>query len=235
MTLTFAIADLHGRADLLDAALASIETRAASGTVVFLGDYVDRGPNSREIISRLLAGPQGPWKWLCLRGNHEELMFRGLTPSHVRFIEHGLWMANGGDATLGSYGGDWQSVPNAHIEWLKKLPLMHIDMHRVYVHAAVDPTRALHRQTESTVLWDLYSDSDEGGHGDFHVVHGHHQFVDGPLLKKCRTNLDTFAWASGRLVVGVFDDDLPGGPVELIEVIGNPTLADNGATELPTE
>jgi len=222
MSLTFVIADLHGRADLLEAALSTIEAQAASGTVVFLGDYVDRGPNSREIIARLVAGPQAPWSWICLRGNHEEMMRRGLIASDGMFSDRGLWIVNGGDATLQSYGDDPQSVPDAHIDWLDALPHMHIDLHRVYVHAAVDPARALNSQMERTVLWRLYDAEDEGGHGDFHVVHGHHQFAEGPLLKRHRSNLDTFAWTTGRLCVGVFDDDTPGGPVKIIEVIGPP-------------
>lgn len=61
MPFTFAIGDLHGRFDLLDAALTAIEARADDGTIVFLGDYVNRGPQSREIIERLMAGPSPGW------------------------------------------------------------------------------------------------------------------------------------------------------------------------------
>lgn len=110
----------------------------------------------------------------------------------------------------------------AHLEWLEALPLMHIDLHRVYVHASVDPRLPLNQQPEQACLWYLYDDEDEGGHGDFHVVHGHEHFVSGPVLKKHRTNIDTFAWSTGRLVVAVFDDDVAGGPVELIEISGDP-------------
>ncbi|MFG1479841.1 metallophosphoesterase [Xanthobacter sp. V4C-4] len=102
MSLTFAIADLHGRADLLEAALAAIEARVASGTVVFLGDDVDRGPKSKQVIARLVAGPSQGWEWVCLRGNHEEMMLRALTGCEAVFIERKLWMSNGGDATLRS-------------------------------------------------------------------------------------------------------------------------------------
>jgi SNF2-related domain len=63
------------------------------------------------------------------------------------------------------------------------------------------------------------------GHGQRHVVHGHDQHADGPILKRNRTNLDTFAWSSGRLVIGVFDDDTPGGPLETLEARGPPIEA----------
>ena len=233
MSLTFAIADLHGRADLLEATLATIEARVASGTFVFLGDDVDRGPKSKQVIARLVAGPSQGWEWVCLRGNHEEMMLRALTGSEAVFIERKLWMSNGGDATLRSYGDSADFVPDTHIDWLKGLPLMHVDLQRVYVHAAVDPYRPLHRQRESSLLWALYGDDEQGGHGDFHVVHGHHQFADGPVLKTHRTDLDTFAWSTGRLVVGVFDDDTPGGPVDFIEVIGEPARQEAEALVLP--
>jgi serine/threonine protein phosphatase 1 len=60
------------------------------------------------------------------------------------------------------------------------------------------------------------------GFGDRHVVHGHDSFADGPKLYEGRTNLDARAWRTGRLVIGVFDDDKPGGPVDFIQVIGPP-------------
>lgn len=222
MPLTFAIGDLHGRFDLLEAVLAAIEARVPGGTIVFLGDYVDRGPQSREVIERLMAGPSAGWQWICLMGNHEAMLVE-----LMKFPENGMarFLANGGRATLASYGAAaWDpdaplQIPAAHIAWLAALPLMHVDLHRVYVHATLDRWRPLHRQREQTLLWEIYADEDEGGHGDFHVVHGHDQVPVGPVLKKYRTNLDTCAWQTGRLVVGVFDDELRGGPAGLVEVV----------------
>jgi len=72
------------------------------------------------------------------------------------------------------------------------------------------------------LLWWLYPDNADIGHGDRHVVHGHHQFADGPKCYRRRTDLDTLAWFTGRLVIGVFDDDIAGGPVDFIEVICAP-------------
>lgn len=223
---TYAIADLHGRFDLLEMAIASIEAGADGGKVVFLGDYVDRGPQSRQIIDRLMAGPQKTgWQWICLRGNHEDIMVACCET--VRLIGS-WWIPNGGARTLMSYGakvGDdaidaAQNVPAAHLEWMKALPRMHIDAHRVFVHAGVDPLKPLDQQDDQDLGWKLYDDDDGRGHGERHVVHGHHQFEDGPILLAGRTDLDTFAWFTGRLVVGVFDDEKPGGPVDLVVVQG---------------
>lgn len=227
MSLTFAIADLHGRFDLLVSALHEIGDYGAKydgpHTVVFLGDYIDRGPKSRAIIERLMRGPVGAWKWIVLKGNHEGIMLAWLR----RKISWDDWSINGGGATLISYGqseGEQPRrdvVPTEHIQWLERLPFLHVDQHRVFVHAGVDPTIALDQQTEVTLTWLIYPDGFVDGHGDRHVVHGHHQHAHGPELFAGRTNLDTFAWRTGRLVVGVFDDAKPGGPIDFIEVRGD--------------
>jgi serine/threonine protein phosphatase 1 len=99
---------------------------------------------------------------------------------------------------------------------------MHVDAHRVYVHAGVDPALPLAQQSEATLLWKRYPKGYGAGFGTRHVVHGHDNDPNGPLLFEGRTNLDTLAWRTGRLTVGVFDDDRPGGPVELIVIRGPP-------------
>lgn len=229
MTKTYIIADLHGRHDLLVAAIARIEQSSHSGgTVVFTGDYVDRGPASRQVIETLMAGPQTPgWKWICLRGNHEEIMQAGCL-GVLRW-----WMPNGGGATLVSYGLkvgdaiDGSVVPQEHLDWISSLPVMHSDGKRLFVHAGVQSGVPLDQQDEQKNTWMLYPDGAEDGYvfgdSDLHVVHGHHQHENGPLLFAGRSNFDTLAWFTGRLVVGVFDDHAPGGPASTIEIKG-PTI-----------
>jgi serine/threonine protein phosphatase 1 len=116
-------------------------------------------------------------------------------------------------------------VPDEHLRWIERLPLMHVDKHRIFVHAGVDSNCALDEQDPHDVIWKIYDDHDEGGHGECHIVHGHDPHEHGPILKANRTNLDTFAWYSGRLAIGVFDDDTPGGPLEILEVRGPPIEA----------
>lgn len=222
---SYAIPDLHGRNDLLVAAIEAIARRAGSEplTLIALGDYVDKGPDSRQVIETLMAlqaVPPPGWDIVCLKGNHDALMRDALRRPETR----DAWLAKGGEMALASYdppGGDGR-IPEAHIRWLEGLALMHMDQHRIYVHAGVEPGRPLDRQSEQTLLWKRYPEGETGGHGERHVVHGHDRRRDGPKLYAGRTNLDTMAWASGRLVVGVFDDDRPGGPIDLIEVIGPP-------------
>jgi len=219
MSFTYVIPDIHGRDDLLRRGLADISAHngGEGGVIVAIGDYVDKGPQSREVVERLRPGIAG-WNLVALKGNHDAMMVQGLRdPAKFAF-----WMDKGGESALKSYGGDPSAVPEAHIAWLDQLRLMHVDAYRVYVHAGVDPELPLAQQNEATLLWKRYPKGYSGGFGARHVVHGHDNDPDGPLLLEGRTNLDTLAWRTGRLTVGVFDDDRPGGPVDLIVVRGPP-------------
>jgi serine/threonine protein phosphatase 1 len=220
MSLTYVIPDVHGRDDLLGRALTAISAHRGGegGTIVMIGDYVDKGPRSRQVIERLLSGVAG-WNLVALKGNHDAMMVAGMrNPEKLAF-----WIEKGGDTALASYGGDPSAVPEAHIVWLDQRPLIHVDAHRVYIHAGVDPDLPLDQQSETTLLWKRYPKGYSGGLGTRHVVHGHDNDPDGPLLFEGRSNLDTAAWRTGRLTVGVFDDDKPGGPVDLIVVRGAET------------
>jgi len=220
MSLTYVIPDIHGRDDLLGRALTEIAARSGgqAGIIVTIGDYVDKGPDSRQVIDRLLSGVAEGWRLIALKGNHDAMMEQALRdPARMA-----SWMEKGGDAALASYGGDAGAVPQAHIAWLDRLQLMHVDAHRVYVHAGVDPQVPLDRQDEVTLLWKRYPKGYPGGFGELHVVHGHDNDPDGPLLYQGRTNLDTAAWRTGRLTVGVFDGDKAGGPVDFIVIAGPP-------------
>ncbi len=220
MSLTYVIPDLHGRTDLLSEALAEIAARSGdeAGAIVTIGDYVDKGPDSKGVIDRLLAGVDAGWNLVALKGNHDALMVAALRdPAKMM-----AWMGKGGDVALASYGGDAAAVPSTHIDWLDGLRLMHVDKHRVYVHAGVDPQIPLGQQSEATLLCKRYPKECSDGFGALHVVHGHDNHPEGPLLYQGRTNLDTLAWRTGRLTVGIFDDDRPGGPIDFIMVTGAP-------------
>ena len=218
--LTFAVPDLHGRLDLLEDALQAISdfpAGALARTVVFLGDYVDRGPQGAQVIERLRAGALDGWRWICLRGNHEAIMALALrNPERLEW-----WIDNGGDATIASYR-DRRELIADHLAWIDELPCLHSDIHRVFVHAGLDDGIPLDRQQEKTRIWKRYPRGHTEGYAALHVVHGHDPNEDGPLLKAGRTDLDTLAWRTGRLVVGVFDDAKPGGPVDLIEIRRRP-------------
>jgi serine/threonine protein phosphatase 1 len=222
MSRTYAVPDLHGRHDLLYAAIQKIvdHSQGHIAKIVTLGDYVDRGVNSRLVIECLSNWSSQELPLVALKGNHEAMMWECCR----NLAEVDWWLKNGGDQTLSSYG--WcpsnllgmRVIPEAHLDWIAKLPSMYVDQHRIYVHAGVDSNLPLDHQRDQVLLWKRYPDGCKKGHGQYHVVHGHDAQLNGPVLTKGRTNLDTLAWKTGRLTVGAFDDDIPGGPTEILEV-----------------
>lgn len=212
---TYVLPDLHGRLDLLDEALRLIDAEEEPGPyrVVFLGDYIDRGPESAGVIARLRAGPARPdVEWVCLRGNHEDL---ALSPDRLDG-----WLRNGGDAALASYEALPLLVFLEDLRWMAGLPLWFDDGVRLYVHAGVDPSLPLEEQDQRTLTWVRHHFLEASGFAiDRHIVHGHTPHWAGkpdagmPELLTHRTNLDVAAYASGVLCIGFFDPGLPGGPV----------------------
>jgi serine/threonine protein phosphatase 1 len=229
----YAIADLHGRHDLLLEAVDKIYDHAGTDDykIITLGDYIDRGPDSNKIIEYLMKAGDS---FVCIQGNHEAMMVETLTTP----LMPGWWVGNGGDTTLQSYGWggepysvySYDIVPKSHVEWITNLPLYFETEKQVFVHAGIpDSNMNLPPSSNTTkglrlrenMQWMLYDKTDGRGWRGKHVVHGHHQFEDGPHVwhgrNGGRTDLDTYAWKTGRLVVGVFDDT-QGPAKEFIEV-----------------
>jgi serine/threonine protein phosphatase 1 len=210
---TYAIGDLHGRLDVLEACLAEIGQREP-GTIVFLGDYIDRGSDSKGVVERLMAGPHDHHNWVMLKGNHEEMAVQ----AHGSHFHMDWWKNNGGDATLRSYNGE--RIDSEHLRWMDQLPLAHTDQRRLYVHAGTKHRKRWESLDPKILLWVRHARNAEvHERSGLHVVHGHTPYEDGPVLLLSRTNLDTKIYATGRAVIGVFDD-LTGPPRELLEVRG---------------
>lgn len=211
MSKTYVVTDIHGRLDLL---FKAINLFNGDHKAIFLGDYVDRGPDSAGVIDTLKRGKYQGLPWVFLMGNHEDMMTDAMKMPHNTY----QWIMNGGDACLKSYKDKGLS-PEDDLPFLKSLDLYYEDDHRIYVHAFADPTQAFPElfRREMT-LWERYDRTDDMGWFGKHVVHGHTP-VKAPFLGKNRTNLDTGAvFSSGYLSVGVFDDAIPGGPVEVIKI-----------------
>lgn len=229
MRLTYAVPDIHGRLDLLELALEKIANHAAgrNGKLITLGDYIDRGPSSCQVIERLMAWRLNGFNIVNLIGNHEAMM---LSVCDAR-AELEWWLKNGGGETLRSYGEPAESpnlrnLPASHLDWMASLPTLHVDRYRVFVHAAVDPEVPLDNQNEEALLWRRYPRRSDYGHGSRYVVHGHDADPDGPFIGNRRANLDTLAWRTDRLAIGVFDDDRPGGPSEVLKIVGTGVLSE---------
>jgi serine/threonine protein phosphatase 1 len=210
----YAIGDIHGRLDLLERAVAAIkrdvDVHGSNALTVTLGDYVDRGPQSRDVIDRLLANPF-PTPHVALKGNHEQLVESFLGGADVG--QH--WCRYGGLETLQSYGVPVGGVvtgrrydeaaerlrdamPNEHIKFLQSLKTSYSHGGYFLCHAGVRPVVALDRQSEDDLLW--IRDEFLSSTLDFGkiIVHGHTP-VAAPEVLANRINIDTGAFATGRL------------------------------------
>lgn len=204
--LTFAIGDIHGHLDQLDHVLETC-ARYADGRTrkhVMIGDYVDRGPDSKGVVERLMTmTARGD---VALYGNHEDMLVAALSDKNedVRF-----WIDNGGMTTLNSYrirDIDARLLPKAHIDWMRRLPRWHDDGRRFYCHAGVDHTLPLTEQPERILLWTREVLPPWADLPRF-IVHGHNALEDGrPELRKNFINIDTGCGLGGPLSAAVFDD-----------------------------
>ena len=152
----FAVGDIHGCPDELRAILKKIAPREGD-TVVFVGDYVDRGPSSRDVVEQLLELNDGPAECVFLKGNHEDMMlsFLGL-PGHYG----DSFLFNGGAMTLDSYGvreddleHAVEHLPAQHLRFFERLATSYLRPPYLFVHAGVVPTRHLDEQQVEDLLW----------------------------------------------------------------------------------
>lgn len=210
--LVYAVGDVHGHALELRALLRAIGADAAAARpaepplLVFLGDYVDRGPDSRGVLETLLAlEAEGAFETVALKGNHEDALIRFLAdPGYAD-----AWIDNWGEATLRSYGIDpWGGaavqarfaavLPDAHRDFLGRLVLSHTVGDYHFVHAGVRPGVALHAQAARDLMWIrhefLLSDEPFGKV----VVHGHTPAYD-PEVRENRIGVDTGCYFTGVL------------------------------------
>ena len=205
--ITYAIGDIHGCYTMLNNLLKSCMQHCGEHEfhVVFLGDYVDRGKRSREVVELLMrTQTYAPRRVTCLRGNHDDWCWSMPPAAAVR--RSGSPMA--GDATLRSYGVERASeIPRQHLDWMAALPLSSSDAKRFFVHAGVRPGIPLAQQTKDAMLWIREPFlSDPTDHGLF-IVHGHTPQKSGrPDLRANRVNVDTGAVYGGPLTAAVFDD-----------------------------
>ena len=231
-SLTYAVGDIHGCVDLVRRAFGAIRThaRGRDHTIILLGDYVDRGPNSKEVVE-FLVGYRGKAPLVCLRGNHEQMMVEAAHAGSGKLQSR--WLAVGGLDTLESYGRSPElpiinRIPAMHLSWAATRPLVFEDADHIFVHAGIDPTRPFYDQGSAEYLWirERFLSASASDFSDRrHVVHGHTPRWSGkpdaaiPEFLQHRTNLDTGAYDTGVLSVGVFDVDRFRGPVDLLSIL----------------
>lgn len=224
----FAIGDIHGRRDLLERLIEQIEHDCESlpkdtkCTLVFLGDYIDRGLQSRDVVDLLISDRLKNFETVFLMGNHEEALLRFLTDASFGK----QWVRYGGGETLYSYGFQppnsrasltsheamaavektWDKIwtqfrerlPKEHLEFYQALKPYHVAGDYLFVHAGMRPDVPLENQSVRDLLWIRDEFLDDPREFDQVIVHGHTP-ADGVFHDNRRIGLDTGAFISGRL------------------------------------
>jgi serine/threonine protein phosphatase 1 len=216
--LLYAVGDIHGRPDLLADILRQIEQDARASeaverpTLVFLGDYVDRGPDSRAVVDMLLGGLPKGFETHFLKGNHEVILLDFL--ADAMRLEH--WLVNGGEATMRSYGVDtehlgrsgaspekWresfaEALPETHLRFFESLELSVSFGDYLFVHAGVKPGVPLAAQQEVDLIWIRGPFLNSAEPFGKIVVHGHTPGNE-PVMRSNRIGIDTGACFTNRL------------------------------------
>ncbi len=208
----YAIGDVHGHVRLLQKLHMRIVAYHRAyfphdiARIIHIGDYIDGGPDSKDVIDLLMEDHQD-FQSVCLLGNHEDMMLRCLETND--YSTWNTWLGNGGYATLKSFGifsrfGGCEpsilhdALGQARIDWLKSLPLYYETLEYIFVHAGIVPEIPLERQSHQDLLWIrgrfLESNID---HGRL-VIHGHTP-TDHVIVKQNRIGIDTGVHSTGRL------------------------------------
>ena len=200
MRKTFVIGDIHGCYKTLMALLAKITPDTGKDAFVFLGDYIDRGPDSQKVVAELLQLQQKYTNFIALKGNHEQMFLDFLDGKDQDF-----YLMMGGGATLKSYGVEegWAPeykyrIPSAHLTFINELFSYWEDEEYIYTHAGLQPGIHISQQAPEWLFWarKRFIDSDY----DFgkRVIFGHTPFAT-PRVEVNKIGIDTGAVFGGRL------------------------------------
>ncbi|WP_170329583.1 metallophosphoesterase family protein [Ruegeria arenilitoris] len=220
----YAVGDIHGQLGMLEHALRLIEQDGGpDARIVFLGDYVDRGPDSRGVLDLLIEGQRTGRNWIMVKGNHDRMMARfvqecEIADNRLPITLSWLHPRLGGRETLGSYGVEvvdedrifqvneraCAAVPPEHIDFINAQPLYHQEGELLFVHAGIRPGIPLERQAEDDLIWIRHEFLGDPGPHPWLVVHGHTP-VDRAEHCGIRINLDAGAGYGRPLATAVFE------------------------------
>jgi len=184
----FAIGDIHGCLEKLEKMFSLLEI-SKDDTVVFLGDYVDRGPQSKEVVG-FVIDLKKKHNVICLLGNHEEMFLNCLDG-----INENLHLMNGGLTTIRSYGG---SIPREHMEFFKSLLPYYETEEYIFVHAGLKPNIPLEEQDIEWLTWIRYEFINSKYDFGKTVIFGHTP-LEFPLVEENKIGIDTGAAMGGML------------------------------------
>ena len=191
----FVIGDIHGCAKALDTLIETIAP-TSSDELVFLGDYIDRGPNSRDVVKQVIEVGKS-CRTVALRGNHE-IMLLGVA---LYGLDDKVWLSNGGNTTLFSYGGKLSKIPEDHLEFFRDLRPYYETDDSIFVHAGYDPALEMRHQEETSLYWMHLDDPLPGPHiSGKRVFVGHTPQPDGMVRDaEHLVAIDTYCFGGGYL------------------------------------
>lgn len=209
--------DIHVRYDLLYKALQFVYSENSNGgKIIFLGDYIDRGPMNKKVLETVM-NPKENWEFICLMGNHEE-MFVDACDGKLLFYDPtvGLEFVPNANTQDDLRNG----MPKAIVEWMRNLKLFHFEGNNVFAHAYYDDSILPEHQTAADVLWARMDDfqSYTSQQNRLFLTHGHTPRKHGPLRAQNRVNLDAGAVFNGRYVIGEYKHGVRG-PVDFHEFV----------------
>ena len=190
MERIFAVGDIHGCFDKLVSLMDIIDVDLKKETLVFIGDYIDRGAHSKEVVDYLIDLATGGNRVVFLKGNHELML-----QNYLRGEDRLSFLYNGGEATLSSYmkssgQGDANLIPPKHLKFFDNLRLYYETDSHIFVHGGLKANIPLEHQDEWDMLWIrdefIYSDFDFGKR----VIFGHTPFRE-PLILDNKIGIDT--------------------------------------------
>ncbi|MBX6423205.1 metallophosphoesterase family protein [Thermosulfurimonas sp. F29] len=191
----FAVGDIHGCAEALERLLGILPLDLERDLLVFLGDYIDRGPSPRRVVEMVKElRERYPERVIPLCGNHEWMFKR-----YLKGIETEVFLYNGGESTLRDYYTEGRlEIPPEHLSFLEGLPLYFETEEFFFVHAGIRPERALSAQVEEDLLWIREAFYYYPGRLPKTIVFGHTPFPD-VLLLDDRIGIDTGCVYGGKL------------------------------------
>jgi serine/threonine protein phosphatase 1 len=191
----FAIGDIHGCAKALRSLIESIDPQP-DDMLVFLGDYIDRGPNSRDVVEQIIA-VRNRCRVVALRGNHE-IMLLGVACGG---LDDSVWLSNGGKATVTSYGGCLSKIPPDHLAFFQDLVPYYESSDAIFVHAGYAHDLTMPEQDEATTYWNhLPSPIPPPHKSGKRVFLGHTPQASGSVLDAGHVVcLDTYCFGGGFL------------------------------------
>ncbi|MGZ3592380.1 MAG: metallophosphoesterase family protein [Syntrophales bacterium] len=197
----FAIGDVHGCISHLNKLVEQLDIDAGEDTLVFVGDYIDRGPDSKGVIDAILDIKKNIRNVVCLSGNHEDMFLNYCFDRR----DEDLYMSNGGMRTLASYGFSLEGtgeliLPESHGEFFTALCTYHETDDYIFVHAGLRPGISLDRQDREDLLWIRFEFINSSYDFGKTVIYGHTPIsLNKPLIDKNKICIDTGAVYGGKL------------------------------------